>query len=135
MKSNLEIKKPNYTRRRVAATGLAVLALFGAKDIYDKGKDYVANVQHDNKQYRDFTNPDIGKLLDEKGYTEDEVVTITIPVNGLNPTHMANILGAKNTIIVRDEITAQVGGQFSMNPGEKIVLPKDQFDIPLVQPK
>jgi hypothetical protein len=127
--------EPNYTRRRIAAVVLAGLALLGARDIVRFGEHVVSTDIHFNREYSDFTNPSIAKQIAIKGYTKDEVVKITVPIDGLYPQHLAQMLGAKDIRVVGDEISAQVGGQDSMSPGETVVLPVDQFKAYPTQPK
>ncbi len=120
-----------HRRRTRLYPVIGVMTVLAGLGVYQTGKvafEHVKQVAHDMKEYRDFTDPKIGQELEEKGYTPDSVISYTLKATDTKgPNQLAIDLGATDIYTVADEISAQVGGPKSMNPGEIVYIPVDQL--------
>ena len=123
-------KIPNYNRRRLGA-GLALAAVvFGsAKGVESVGSG-IQEARQINKEVKTFSELHLSDNLKGTNIDPSTVTSYTITSNDKTPTQVANFLGAIDTRTVAGEISDQVGGDKSMEPGETIVLPNRQLIPP-----
>lgn len=126
---------PVHRRRRaVVGTLVSGLALTGAVEAGIQVNNAVNTVKsnvHQAGESNKFSIYNLDSKLDQEHINRANVTEYTIKPTDINPTQVANELHAKDTTLVAEEISGQVGGDHSMNPGETIALPNDQLQAPV----
>lgn len=126
---------PVYRRRRAVAGALVgALSITGAVEAGAQIKHAVNTVAsniHQAGESDKFSTYHLDSKLAKEHIGPASVTEYTIKPTDINPTQVANELGAKDTTLVSEEISGQVGGDHSMQPGETVVLPNDQLRPPV----
>jgi len=119
-------------RRFVAGTAIAGAAVYGAADLVPKAFHDVKDRAHQGQEFNTYSQYHLYQKMQENGgFNAGEVVTYEISSDpNENPTTIAERLGAKDLRSVAAEIASQEGGDRRLQPGDNIVLPRDQLKHP-----
>lgn len=139
--TNIENKlKPELRltkRGKVVAGVMAGLALIGAgvvgKDTIKAGQSVIAQLEsniHQSSESDLFSRPTdelSRKLASHKGIA---VTSHIINTTEANPTDVARDMGAIDIRLVAGEVSDQVGNQYVMQDGQRVIIPNDQLKQP-----